>query len=874
MCLYFSGTCTSSDTEIIHVDSEPDASITHQTDLCETDASVILSAADTGGTWSGTGITNASTGEFDPSVSGSGDHTITYTITNGACSDSDTDVIHVDSISDASILSTGPYCDNESSVYLNAANGGGIWSGSGITDSITGEFNPSSLTSGTYTISYTVTNGECTDTDNQSITIQSPSDPQITSSTDFCVNDPQTTLTSVSSGGVWSGNGIVDSISGTFDPSIVVSDSVQIIYTTITGSCSASDSIWISVHELPDVYSTNINDPLCYGDSNGSITVGSSDPNANFTWSDMSSGSVYDNLSAGPYSVTVQNAHGCEDTAIFTLTEPPQLTASITNSTDITCNGDDNGSISATASGGTVSGSYTWSWSNGMSTSNIQNLSPGTYTLTVSDDNSCSLVLSETISEPSAINIVTNTTDVMCGISMGSCSVNASGGSGGFTYQWSGLSDTSSTVGNLMAGSYSITVTDSSGCSESTSFTINSNGNISVNINPVSDITCNGYSDGALEVTSNGSGTLNYNWSPGTLTGSTASNLGSGIYQVTVSDTYGCSGSASYTLIEPDALTVISFTDSVSCYGSSDGSISLNISGGTPSYSVVWGIGETGTTISNLGGGLYHYTVTDSHSCTISDSIELYSPSSDLLIDITKKDISCYGETDGMIDASGIGGTTPYSYSWSENGNQLSTGSIIEELSSGFYSLQMTDSRGCSADTIVEISEPSPLIADYVFSHPSCIGIDNGYIHLQVSGGTSPYYYLIGDMTYPVSDIEGLEEGYYEIKVVDNNGCEYQLKGIQLIDNPVECIKIPNAFTPNEDGVNESWIIENIDIYDKYLITVYNRWGQKLHEQKPGDEPWDGKSPSGKLVPAGNYVYVIDLRTNEDPYSGIVTVIY
>jgi gliding motility-associated-like protein len=126
-------------------------------------------------------------------------------------------------------------------------------------------------------------------------------------------------------------------------------------------------------------------------------------------------------------------------------------------------------------------------------------------------------------------------------------------------------------------------------------------------------------------------------------------------------------------------------------------------------------------------------------------------------------------------------------------------------------------------------------------------------------------------MIVPV--ISGLIEGFYSLNISDVNNCELSLGTVALNDIQMDCIKIPNAFTPNSDAVNDTWDIENIDIFPWADIYVYNRWGQQIYYAKPTEPPWDGRF-NGDYVPTGTYLYVIQLYNQTKPYTGTVSVVY
>ncbi|HOZ30447.1 MAG TPA: immunoglobulin domain-containing protein, partial [Bacteroidales bacterium] len=198
--------CTNSDGLTIKVDAAVDATITAAGPFCETDAPVTLVAASSGGTWSGTGITNPATGEFTP-TGAAGDNVITYQITNGSCSDSDTETIHVDTQVDATITAAGSFCESDAPVTLVAASAGGTWSGTGITNPATGEFTPTGAP-GDNLITYNIVNGACSDSDDETIHVDTDVDATITPAGPFCESEGLITLTAATAGGVWSGTGV------------------------------------------------------------------------------------------------------------------------------------------------------------------------------------------------------------------------------------------------------------------------------------------------------------------------------------------------------------------------------------------------------------------------------------------------------------------------------------------------------------------------------------------------------------------------------------------------------------------------------------------------------------------------------------------
>ncbi|UKN01520.1 M4 family metallopeptidase [Paracrocinitomix mangrovi] len=253
------GTCGDNDQITIDVADSYDATIASVSDMCTADGTTILTAVDGGGVWSGTGITNSSTGEFDPLVAGAGSHTITYDI-SGTCGDNDQIVINVNTSADATITGNTNMCLGDTPVDLVAADGGGVWSGTGITNSSTGTFDPAAAGIGNHTINYDIS-GTCGDNDQITITVQDVMDATINNVTSMCTGDNSITLTAVDAGGLWSGTGITNINDGTFNPATAGVGTHEIIY-TISGNCGDADTIDIVVEETPDASITPAG-PFC-----------------------------------------------------------------------------------------------------------------------------------------------------------------------------------------------------------------------------------------------------------------------------------------------------------------------------------------------------------------------------------------------------------------------------------------------------------------------------------------------------------------------------------------------------------------------------------------------------------------------------------
>ena len=364
---------------------------------------------------------------------------------------------------------------------------------------------------------------------------------------------------------------------------------------------------------------------------------------------------------------------------------------------------------------------------------------------------------------------------------------------------------------------------------------------------------------------------ISYLWSNG-VTSQTNSYLSAGAYYVTVSDGWGCSGTQNFNLTEPSLLTATPNISNVGCYGGNNGSISLAVSGGSPAYTCLWSNSATSFNMINLTAGDYAVVVTDNNGCIFTGTYTVSQPAAPLAVVSLVDHISCFGDNDGSLLMNATGGTPPYVFT-TTMGTFLSNGNEIHDLLPGTYHIQVIDNNGCQAETNAAVMEPAPMSATYVRTNPSCLGNFDGSIFVNVIGGTAPFWYMANEFSSQTALIDSLRQGIYNIQIIDYNGCEYSFGPVQLIDQNEDCLKIPNAFTPNDDGINDTWIIENLWLFPGAVVQVFNRWGQILYDSGINEGDWDG-TYNGKIMPTGSYIYVIRLYAEGDQYSGVVTIVH
>jgi hypothetical protein len=370
------------------------------------------------------------------------------------------------------------------------------------------------------------------------------------------------------------------------------------------------------------------------------------------------------------------------------------LMANIIQKNDVDCHGESTGSGLIQANGG--SGNYTYSWSNGQQGSFANNLSAGVYTVTVSDGQQ-QTIRSLVILEPTALEVNIDVTSANCTDSGGSLNAEVTGGTPPYSYQWNnGM--TATTLSNLGAGNYSLTITDANGCQVTTSESITTDSGMVVTPQ-INHVNCQGEPSGSAFIqVQNAVWPVNFYWNVG-LSGQGLYGLSAGTYSVTVVDALGCEQVEYIQVEEPQTLNTIALTENESCHSAQDGFIEANITGGTSPYTFNWSTGSTNDHIENLGKGWYFLTVTDANGCQQVSYHYINAPSA---ININAQ-VTDASNNDGTINLSVSGGTAPYSYIWS-NG-QLDED--INNLAPGNYQVEVIDINGCSSIksfTILDVS--------------------------------------------------------------------------------------------------------------------------------------------------------------------------
>ncbi|WP_298247988.1 hypothetical protein [uncultured Christiangramia sp.] len=452
-----------------------------------------------------------------------------------------------------------------------------------------------------------------------------------------------------------------------------------------------------------------------------------------YLWSNGDTTNKITGLSPGIYTCIITDSNGCTYNIEGNVGEPTGLEAIVNSSNNATCNGDSDGAIDISVSGGTAD--YAYLWSNNATTQDISGLTAGTYSVTVTDANGCTDTIENIqISEPdelvASVTLVTNAT---CnGDSDGAIDISLSGGTPDYTYLWSNSATTQNTSG-LTAGTYSMTVTDANGCTDTIDgIEITEPDELVVSVTSVTNAACNGELDGAIDIiVSGGTADYTYLWSNNATT-QDISGIPAGSYSVTVTDANGCTDTIDNIEIEdPSTLEAeVVDTSNVSCNGYSDGSIDISVSGGTPDYTYLWSNNATTPNISGLTAGTYSVMITDANGCTYNlNDIQVTEP--DILdVQIVVEDVSCPGFDDGSITFTATGGTPPYT---SEHGDFNEFGVLmLSGLTPQEYGIVVSDANECglAIDGII-ISEPDEIVIPEIQTQlADCIGGDGSFIFL------------------------------------------------------------------------------------------------------------------------------------------------
>jgi gliding motility-associated-like protein len=716
----------------------------------------------------------------------------------------------------------------EAAVTVTGGTGTLVFEWTGPVGYSSSQEDPSSMPAGVYTLSVDDAN-LCNRVFTDTITITEPQDITAVRDgfSDVSCNggNDGTVQVTVSNGTpgysyLWTGDATGHN-STAEDPVDLIADRYDLQITDANGCMKTFDDFVTIGQPDPITISTNITHVLCNGESTGAIEVtpAGGTPAYSYEWigpgSYTASTRDISGLAAGSYTLTITDAQDCEETFNVIVTENNAITSTFAV-TNLNCNGNASGAIDAEVTGGVAPYLFAWAGNLGYTnnTEDISGLDADTYTLSVTDDAGCFKELDpQTVTEPDPLVATFTFTDVKCfSETNGTIDVTAAGGTAPYFYTWTGpnvFSSSDEDLLNLAPGAYSLLLEDDNGCSVNyfEEVTINEPPDITA-VATSTNVTCAGNNDGTISLAITG-GTPDYtvSWTgPGSYVGAGTpiTALEPGSYNATVTDANTCekvfNNIVEITEPLPVSVTINNQTD-LGCFGGSDGSIDVSISGGVPPYTLQWTdtldvVVSTDSVVTGLTAGRYTLEVTDDTGCFLSlpDYVTLTQPE-ELLTSLSKTDVLCNGDATGTITAASIGGTPPYEYSLM--GGPFDTNTLFTGLSKGTYNIRTQDNNGCERNDIITINEPSQLqFIDFgVSGQILCFGDSTATININlVTGGTPPYEYSIdGGLTYQSSGtFTNLPAGDYPVRVMDSNGCVRPVPGptgTLSVDQPNE-IKI------------------------------------------------------------------------------------
>lgn len=565
----------------------------------------------------------------------------------------------------------------------------------------------------------------------------------------------------------WSGPGI-QSGGNTPNPTVNAAGNYIILVTNTATGCTKADTAAVTQTPALNASISASQNVACNGGNTGSATVAGSGGKAPyaFAWSNNANTPQINNIAAGTYTATITDADNCTATASVTITQPPVLAPNAT-ATGETSVGANDGTATANPSGG-VPG-YTYTWNTGDNTPTINDLAPGNYTISITDANNCIASQTVTVASFSCAGFETNmiSQNPSCnGFSDGSASVTVSGGTSPFAFLWS-TGDTTTSIDNLPAGNYTVSVTDENGCEVTGNVSLVAPTALNLNVQQT-NVTCNGESAGSATVdASGGTPSYDFEWSNGG-TGPTQDSLPAGNYTVSVFDANGCEATIQVNISQPPALTGLLTVAGESGVNANDGTASIAMTGGVAPYEYLWSNGANTSAITGLDPGIYCVSVTDANGCAFTDceTVIAFGCTGQSLT-IASENVGCAGDNDGTAAVSAVGFQAPLTYVWSNGG----TGSSIGNLTAGTYSVSVVDANGCALIQSVEITQPAPLeVGLLVQNNLECVGGNDGLLSVEGIGGT-PDFAVSWSNGATMPTVSNLSPGVYTVSISDDNDC-------------------------------------------------------------------------------------------------------
>lgn len=735
-------------------------------------------------------------------------------------------------------------------------------------------------------------------------------------------------------------------------------------YIILDQGCEPVEGIVDINNPLPIQVIPEVMNIACFGENTGEINLNITGGTGTYSiqWSNGMIGSSISGLAAGTYTVFIVDENSCVISRTYTITQPDTPLQAEADFETFFCSFDDEISLDINVTGGTAP--YNFEWSNGATTQNLFGIEPGSYTVTITDAAGCELIETYEIPPrvlPFEIEITGN--PILCSPGeRADITANVNGGTGPYTYSWSNGA-TTPTISNLGPGTYTLLVTDFNGCRAGETVEILPAPNWRINLESLTPVSCFGGNDGAIQLSLMGAREpVSVIWSHGLEDQLFAGNLTAGTYSVAVEDSLGCIITSSFNIREPEILTLTDVVEDSQCAGFNNGSISLNISGGSAPYSFRWSNDANSRNLRNLAPGQYSIMVTDRNGCSTGATYIISEPEPLEITSDFSEELLCHGNFDGYISIDINGGIQPYEVIWDD---EPDLNSIYRSgLPAGEYTVRVRDDNNCNTSQTFIIGEPERLEVNMTTSY--IVDCENqelmGVASLSITGGKGDYsiFWNNGDMD--VIETFFYLDGELSVMVYDENGCFAEVfemiemplaftdadfiytvislgqEGEILVNDPVQfldqtlgnvftwewdfgdgtrsneqnpihtynrpgiytitlmtldvlgCssehsitvevlasyrILTPNAFTPNGDGLNDTFIPKMRGIED-FEMHIFNKWGELIYSAySQEDAGWDGRL-NGRISPNGNYVYKIIFKAvdgEKGSKTGVFTLV-
>ncbi|MFN0035444.1 MAG: proprotein convertase P-domain-containing protein, partial [Saprospiraceae bacterium] len=565
---------------------------------------------------------------------------------------------------------------------------------------------------------------------------------------------------------------------------------------TDVNGCAASDTVTLA-EPLAYDFDPAQDSVSCFGGSDGSasIVVTGGTMLYQYLWDNGSTTATATGLDADFHFVTVTDANLCAATTFVQILEPPMFLIDSTQSQFATCFGGNNGTATVFASGGTPAYQYQWDDPAGQMLQKALALSAGTYNVTVTDGNGCTVQTAVTVTSPPEllVNFVNVSGEICAGDCLGQATVNPSGGVGGYQFDWEDNSIPAGvqTATNLCPGAYRVTVEDANGCTEIAQVVIDAAVPIDAHFDGTPP-TCSGFQDGSIDSQiSGGTSPYQYLWSNGG-TAADLQDLPCGQYFLTLTDAVGCVKNYTVTLDCPQAISIASMMPQhVSCFDGTDGSVTVTAQGGTAPLVFLWNDAnaQVTATAQNLPAGNYTVTVSDANGCSTTASAGVTEPSL-FTVSTTHTNVTCLNGGDGSATAVPMGGVEPYTYSWGAAG----TTQTISNLAAGTFFVTVTDANQCTATATATIGQPTlAVIVTATQTRFACWGGTDGEASVSATGGNGVpfnFFWSNGQMGGGASN---LSTGIYTVTATDMKGCT----GTQfVVIEQLDSIELRVAYAP------------------------------------------------------------------------------